>query len=157
MSDAAKRSEKQKRYGVIAGVAAAFAFLLLLFWWLFTGPALVEWAETTVPFDPECAADCEIVGYVTPGHRGTPQPLLLNPNVDDPIAQWGRCVQSFTDCMDTTPDALVCIDQGSCPSACKSEYTRLAAAATDLDAHLQAFAEIFLDEGAYCRPEDGSE
>jgi hypothetical protein len=161
MSDTEKPSEKQpenpRRGGLIASIVGGLVLLVLLIWWLLSGPATVEWAETTVPFDPACETDCEIVGYVTPGHGGTPEPLRLNPNVDDPIAQWAGCVQTFTECMEETPDVLACVNDGSCPSACKTEFARVAENANDLDARLDAFSKVFLDEGAFCRPEEGGE
>ncbi len=157
MSDTENAPDEPPRNGRMIGAALAAFLLVLLIWWLFSGPATIDWAETTVPYDPTCETDCEIVGYVTPGHRGTPEPLRLNPNVDDPIAQWAGCIQTFTECMDETPDVLACVDQGPCPLVCKAEFVRVAEAATDLDARLDAFSKTFLDEGAFCRPEEGAQ
>lgn len=157
MTEADNSPDEPRRNGLIAGVILALVLLALLIWWLLSGPPTVEWEETTVPYDPACETDCEIVGSVTPGHRGTPQALRLNPNVDDPIAQWAGCVQTFTECMEATPDVMACVEQGPCPAACKSEFARVASAAPDMDARLDAFAQTFLGEGAFCRPEEGAE
>lgn len=135
-----------------AGVAVGVVLVLLLLWWLLRSSGSVEWAETTVPYDPTCATDCEVVGMISPGHRGAVMPLAVNPNVDDPIAQWADCIDTFTQCMEATPDPLACMAGGSCPDACRSAYAAEVSTVPGLEGQLRVFQEMFLDDEAFCRP-----
>ena len=135
-----------------AGVVVGIVLLLFLLWWFFRASGSVEWAETTIPYDPTCATDCEVVGMIAPGHRGSVMPLAVNPNVDDPIAQWAGCIDTFTQCMEADRDPLACMAGGNCPDACRSAYEEEASKTPDLEGQLRIFQEMFLDDEAFCRP-----
>lgn len=137
---------------LIAIALFGIVVLLLLLWWLLRGPAEVTWQETTVPYDPECATDCEAVALVAPGHRGQAELLMANPNVDDPIAQWGDCIDTFTTCMDRDRDSAACMTASSCPAECKDAYGSGLSDTEGLEAELTLFQSMFLEAGAYCRP-----
>ncbi len=134
------------------GALIAIGLLFALLWWLLSSGGQVEWAKTTVPYDPACATDCEVVGMITPGHRGPTMPVAINPHVDDPIAQWAVCIDAFTQCMEVEHAPLACMAKGTCPNACKSAYDTEASQPSDLEGQLRVFQEMFLNEGAYCRP-----
>ncbi|MBK7585272.1 MAG: hypothetical protein IPI67_34425 [Myxococcales bacterium] len=78
------------------------------------------WAPTTVPFDPTCK-DCEEVGKVNLPHMGEAR-LMANSRVDDPTAQWTRCVNGILDCIEETRDESACVAKSSCPGPCKADY-----------------------------------
>ena len=111
----------------------------------------VEWSPTRVPYDPSCASDCEVVEEGNYGHIGELQ-LLVNPDIDDPIAQWGDCIESFTVCIDNGMDAQSCSEGSVCPEECRVEYEERLVGLSDLEAQLLAFQAVYIDEGARCVP-----
>lgn len=119
------------------------------------------WNDTTVPYDPACAENCEMAGSLGSSHGSPPLDLVFNPKVDDPVAQWGDCVQSVFVCLQagTSPDmddvskaqnARTCVAQSICPQLCRDAYAKQAAASPG--AAQQAFEDIFISETASCRP-----
>jgi len=115
------------------------------------GAALGEWAPTTVAYDPSCASGCEVVEEGDYGHIGELR-LLVNPDVDDPIAQWGDCIESFTVCIDNGMDARSCSEGSVCPDECRAEYEGRLVGLSGLEAELRAFQAVYVDEGAPCLP-----
>ena len=78
------------------------------------------WAETTTPFDPDCAR-CEPLGSGHFGHGGDVL-VMIDPSVDDPPVQWSNCVRSLIDCVSAS---LACVSARSrCLSASSSESFR---------------------------------
>ncbi|MEL6347984.1 MAG: hypothetical protein AAFV53_33060 [Myxococcota bacterium] len=96
------------------------------------------WEPTTVPFDPSCAR-CEFI-EVSGGHLGDVT-FALDPAVDDPIAQYERCIFSITRCAEPDPTQLDrCVTAADCPQVCKDTYR-------DVGGGPEALLEVFLDGG----------
>lgn len=111
------------------------------------------WAPTSVPYDPTCARDCLEVGEYSAGHHVVGGLVLrYNPAVDDPIAQWGDCLESMLVCLEGGSEARACMDEAACPTACKRLVEGHAGGATDKSDIVAAFERVFIDEGAPCRP-----
>ena len=91
------------------------------------------WAPTTVPYDPECKTGCEPLAMGDYGHLGELE-ISYNPDVDDPIAQWADCLESFQACLFDGRDALECSQQSSCPAACRVDYESRIVGVTDVEA-----------------------
>ncbi len=134
----------------------------LLFWLLLDRrPGINAWEQTTVPYDSECAEDCKEVGELGEFHGLDGAILRYNPAVDDPIAQWGDCMESILACMDagadgaTSPEAKAalvnnCVAQSTCPKTCINRFARLTSQKQeDVDA---AFTDVFVGDRAWCLP-----
>lgn len=111
------------------------------------------WAPTTVPFDPTCK-DCTKIGTVSLPHVGEFD-VLRDPRVDDPLEQWGRCVNGILDCIEQTRDESGCVAKSSCPKACKNDYqahlSRLGR--SDLEARWNALRAVFVSPTSRCAVE----
>ena len=114
------------------------------------------WRPTTVPWDPECRSGCVEVARTVPlAHSGAELRFRMNPAVDDPIAQWGDCLESVLSCLERDGGRLApCIDDAACPAECKAVFRTRAAGAADEDARADAFEAVFVDRAAPCRPAD---
>ncbi len=110
------------------------------------------WAPTTVPFDPTCKG-CEELGTVMLSHLGEAK-LMVDRNVDDPEAQWTRCVNDILDCVEETKDESACVAKSGCPKACKADYeARLSALGqSDLSARWSALRAVFVSPTSRCAP-----
>jgi hypothetical protein len=116
------------------------------------GP-LPVWRPATVPWDPECAAGCVDVGQTIPlPHSGAKLRLRMNPATDDPIAQWGDCLESVLGCFERDGALAPCVEAASCPAECKALFRERAAAAADEDARVTAFEAVLVERTAPCRP-----
>jgi len=114
-------------------------------------PGDKRWAPTTVPYDPSCASGCEVIEEGDFGHIGKIM-LLANPDVDDPVAQWGDCIQSFRVCIEAGGDARPCSEGSECPEDCRAQLEERIRNVTDLRTQLDAFKGVYLDEDAPCLP-----
>lgn len=139
------------------------------------GPRILDqppddlWAEATYEPDPDCEAgspECPV--FIEPfpiGHGGSGSETGLTmmavtyPRLDDPIAQWGQCMDTVLTCVrpasGETADARAaqlrsCVAQSACPPACRERYA--ARAGTDLETAHGQFLEIFVEEDAWCAP-----
>lgn len=110
-----------------------------------------RWAPTTTAYDPTCASGCEVLKEGEFGHIGGIT-LSFNPNVDDPVAQWGDCIESFRVCMEGGGDVRGCSEGSVCPEDCKAELAARLQGAGELEAELAVFKAVYLDEGAPCLP-----
>lgn len=110
-----------------------------------------RWAPTTTPYDPECASGCEVIAEGEFGHVGSVT-LAFNPNVDDPVAQWGDCIESFRACVDRGGDALACSESSECPEDCRATFAAQVEGVSELEAQVGVFKAVYLDEGAPCLP-----
>jgi hypothetical protein len=110
-----------------------------------------RWAPTTTPYDPTCASGCEVIEQGDFGHIGE-LTLLVNPNVDDPVAQWGDCIDSFRLCIEKGTDARACSERSDCPESCRADYQDRIDGVNELEAQLEAFQAVFIDVGAPCLP-----
>lgn len=110
------------------------------------------WAPTTVPFDPACKG-CEEIGAVSLPHMGEAK-LMVNPRVDDPEAQWSRCVHGIMDCIEETRDETACVTKSSCPAPCKADYKAHLGklGSTDLAARWSALRAVFVSPTSRCAP-----
>lgn len=127
------------------------------------------WAEASYVADPDCeagSAECPV--FIDPlpvGHGGSAAssaPTLYAvtyPGLDDPIAQWGQCMDSVLSCLTPLEGAPAeeraaglhtCVAASACPQACRDRYA--ARAGTDLATAHASFVEIFVEEDAWCAP-----
>jgi hypothetical protein len=115
-------------------------------------PDASPWRQTTTPYDPACSTGCKEIKHVR-DHHGADLHMRVNPNVDDAIAQWGDCLQSFTDCVgkDTTAIAQ-CVARSACPAPCRAAFASQAAGEGDPRRLLDIFESVFVRDGAMCRP-----
>lgn len=120
-------------------------------------PARLDvWHPATVPFDPECLSGCIELERTAPlGHSEAQIRLRINPDVDDPIAQWGDCLESVIACFERDGALGPCVEQATCPTECKALFRERAANAANEDARVDAFEAVLVDSDAPCRPADG--
>jgi hypothetical protein len=76
----------------------------------------------------------------------------MNPATDDPIAQWGDCLESVLACFERDGTLAPCVEAASCPAECKALFRERAAVAVDEDARVSAFEAVLVDRTAPCRP-----
>ena len=110
------------------------------------------WAEPT-HVAPEGCEGCEEISLGTLGH-GSDGTFLVDREADDAISQWAKCLHSYMDCVDADGHQDSCVAGSTCPGFCKAEYARLAeGSGDDLEAKFAAIDDVFLNEGAPCKPE----
>ena len=119
------------------------------------------WKATRVSYHDPCDAAC--IKRLKPfvmlrGAHVGPLHLYLRPDVDDPVAQLGDCLQSVMKCVDrrgkSKPGKVIrpCVKASSCPPLCKRAFEKRAAALEDAEALLDALEAVFMKEGALCHP-----
>jgi len=113
-------------------------------------PGSSVWQPTTIPFDPTCA-NCETIASGDYGHSGD-LTLSYDPDVDDAIAQWGDCLESFRRCLVGGGLALACSEQSICPESCRADFESRIGGLTELPAQIEAFEAVYIDDGAPCLP-----
>lgn len=111
------------------------------------------WAPTTHPYDPACEG-CQQVGVVAMGHLGGAVTLRFDPLVDDPVAQWGDCVESLLVCLEGGGDPLSCGDSADCPAACKAAFQAQVTGISDVEGQVGALEAVYIVPGAPCRPQE---
>jgi hypothetical protein len=117
-----------------------------------TGAA--EWTPTTVPYDPACTG-CQEVGRAAMGHHGEQViSLLVDPAVDDPVAQWGDCVEAVLTCLEGGGGMRACAGSEACPAGCRQRFDDETAGVLDEVALKEAFEGVYITRGAPCRPVD---
>lgn len=93
------------------------------------------WAATTTAYDPACT-DCDVLGDGYDNHLGDVR-VLVDPAVDDAIAQWARCTFAVTACVDTEARAgralSSCLTVDACPEACRDAATAAAQGTDGMD------------------------
>ena len=106
-------------------------------------------------------ADCQPPGCVpiavdlpVPHGRGLSLSLYTHPQLNDPVARWGDCINEVLRCYlakSDTPRVLkLCLKQGkSCDHSC---LDRVRARIAQTPQAIDAFRAVFLVEGAPCRP-----
>ena len=110
--------------------------------------SLNAWHQDQVVELPEGA---EVIAAEEFGHAGD-LTLAYNPDVDDSIAKWGDCLESFKACITGGGAARACSEQSSCPETCRTEYESSLGAASGLEEELEAFEAVYIVAGAPCRP-----
>jgi hypothetical protein len=108
------------------------------------------WRETTVAYDPACT-DCETLVSGEYGHVGEIR-VAVDADTDDPIAQWGDCLQSFRDCVVGGDAADTCSQRSACPESCRADFEGRIVGVTDLRAQISAFEAVYVNVGAPCLP-----
>ncbi|OLF75266.1 hypothetical protein AWH62_05430 [Maricaulis sp. W15] len=149
---------------VIAGLA----------WWVLQmrdAPPDDLWEVGTHEIDPDCvpgSAACPVlisprpIGHGSAGEDDMVLTAVRYPELDDPIAQWGACMDTVLTCLaptaDSTPDdksaALrSCVAAADCPQACRDRFAdRADQAGADLARLMAEFDAIFVAEEAWCAP-----
>jgi hypothetical protein len=110
-----------------------------------------RWAPTTTAYDPTCASGCEVLQEGEFGHIGGIT-LSFDPKVDDAVAQWGDCIESFRLCIEGGGEVRGCSEGSVCPEDCRADLAARLPGAGELEAGLAAFEAVYLDEGAPCLP-----
>ena len=146
------------------GLIALLALIVLISW--FSGDAPPEtpgpseltpaWSPTTEAFSLDCGNDCQTVRAEQQGRHGVQIPLVYNPAVDDPVAQWGDCVASVIQCVETDQAPASCIRNSACPANCLAALEQQVPDDANEQAALDAFEALFIRPGASCRPEPRS-
>ena len=147
----------------LVAAAAVLVLIAILIWaFAFRSDRLDPWAESTVPYDPECTSECEVLGELADTAHGAPAVTVsVNPNVDDPIAQWSDCLSDVMTCVQDKTDPFqplevkapvfnTCVIESQCPDPCIERYQRLAQ--NDSTRMEQAFNRVFADKDAICAP-----
>lgn len=148
----------------LAGLAVLFAASLL------DRPPDDLWAAATYMPDPECEAgspDCPVLIEPFPvGHGGDASDTAVTmlavsyPRLDDPIAQWGQCMDTVLTCLapaqyesdaERAGRLRSCVAEAACPQACRDRFA--SRAGEDLASAHAAFLEIFVEEDAWCAPQ----
>lgn len=111
------------------------------------------WAPTTTPYDPACNNGCVTIDSFESQHIGD-FIVLENQDVDDPVAQWDRCVREVSDCLVESGELSGCVAASACPQECIDAFDAQPGASGDLEAQGQAFEAVFITEGARCVPEE---
>ena len=122
--------------------------------------ALDVWAPTTVAYDPSCSRGCfpidandESIPVRVMDHSRYALAIVHDPRVDDPIAQWSRCISSSLFCLQTPDsDPKVCVGRAVCPERCKEIFRSKTAELNERAEVLNAFEEVFINVDAPCRP-----
>lgn len=161
--------ERKPRRKILVLSLIAFIGVLAAFWFLFIRTPYGDvWAKTTVPYDPTCQSGCTAVNQLDGGqsHGASEIAVFVNPDVDDPIAQWGDCLQSIFTCVEAQSDPFQpgdqkastvksCVAASSCPAACIERFSRRSTGgAADVEAALD---DIFIDKAGWCVPREGQE
>jgi hypothetical protein len=110
------------------------------------------WAPATTSYDPACESGCVEKGVASGCHEPISD-LLVDPKVDDAIAQWGDCLQSMADCIEEKRKVVPqCVSESACPESCRSEFASRAGGETDSWKLLGILEGVFVVDGAMCRP-----
>lgn len=153
--------------------ALALVLILLAIWFFFfrdTRPHV--WAEATVPYTVDACEEegaCPELNIPASGHgaHGDENLMLFayNPEIDDPIAQWGDCLDQVLACVqegtaeeidDEARAPLIdgCVEAANlCPAECREEYVSRASAGS-FEAAERAFFSVFVEERGYCVPRE---
>jgi len=151
--------------------AALFMLAAIVVWWFMSSrdaPPADLWADGNYVADPDCVAgtaECPVFMEARPVGHGSPTDgdLVLTavhyPGLDDPIAQWGQCMDSVLTCLapasEATPEEKAgrlraCVAQAECPQACRDRFADRAG--TALESAMAEFDAIFVAEEAWCAP-----
>ena len=158
------KSRKIPARTVLTIVILLIAAGIGVFYFANNNPAPYLWDQTSTPYDPTCETDCIDAGHLVGGAHGAPSAeLKYNPAVDDPIAQWGDCVQSIFVCLSDNGDpaaspkskaimARSCVAASTCPVPCLERFARKASGSPK--AVEQALLDIFIGDNAWCLPQE---
>ena len=94
------------------------------------------------------------LGHGTAAHTGVELEVVYNPAIDDPLAQWGDCMDSVLGCLKSGDDFDLpgCTAQSICPESCRSEYARRVEGVADKTTLVRTFQALFITKGAPCMP-----
>ena len=144
-----------KRYLV---VIISFLVVVLLTWWFFFKQDFNPWQSTTVAYSDCTKENCERVETLKLDHGGEITFYRSNLPIDDPVQQWGTCLDSVVACYQgssgTVGEFAGCIAVSSCPVSCKDLFAEEIGSEKELETTITAFEAVFLDKEAKCRPED---
>lgn len=149
----------------------------LIWWFFFRDNRPAVWAEATVPYTADACEEegaCEVYAQALGGHGAHGGEGLFefsyNPAIDDPIAQWGDCLDSVFTCISTGMDAAAlrgaeadrvalingCVADAECPGECKDRFANRAAG-QDFVGLEAVFFDMFVDERGYCVPREADQ
>jgi hypothetical protein len=149
----------------------------LVWWFLLRDDRPDVWEETTVPYTEDACEEegaCEVYAQALGGHGAHDGEGLFefsyNPAIDDPIAQWGDCLDSVFTCISAGMDAAAargadadrvtlingCVAQAECPGECKDRFASRAAG-EDFEGLEAVFFDMFVDERGYCVPREADQ
>ncbi len=142
----------------LTGFLLALVASMLLWWWPNHSPEPV-WEPVTGTFNPEhcLQGQCrELLRLPASGKEVAS--LIVDPAVDDAIAQWSDCLASVAVCVETAESAdtadilLSCVRESQCPASCRELFARESDGVEDIDALWQRYEQQFVDKGGACVP-----
>lgn len=116
------------------------------------------WRPVTQRFDPERCTEGKCKEWVRMPPLGDNVVLLIvDPEVDDEIAQWSDCLATVASCMEEAGDfgrkTLVgCVRRSRCPERCREDFMRKARSLNDDDQVWALYNAQFVDDGGMCVP-----
>lgn len=122
------------------------------------------WAPATVIYAAACDEDCiEIKNQRAGGGHTGGFRALVDPKIDDSIAQWGDCIASVMTCYEAQAERADfssaqdqylhnCILESSCPDPCLDHYA--AEVGEDMTQVDRAFDAVLIGEQAVCLPKE---
>jgi len=150
---------------------ALLALAAIVVWWFMSSrnaPPADLWADGGYVADINCVAgtaECPVfmtarpVGHGSPAEGDLALTAVHYPGLDDPIAQWGQCMDSVLTCLapvsgGTSEEKIaalgVCVAQAQCPQACRDRFADRVG--TALESAVAEFDAIFVAEEAWCSP-----
>jgi hypothetical protein len=157
------------RWSLRGLIALVILALLILIWiWVSPGsdrPPADLWQSATTDYNDECDDGCRVLVENIPAMHGDRDGVIMSlttdPRLDDPIAQWGDCMDTVFTCLnDDTSDTdaeranglRLCVAESTCPNRCKDRFAQNSTG--DLENVSAAFENLFLEENAWCLPQE---
>lgn len=148
---------KEKRWSILVILGLIFLIAIIVFFWRSRHPHSV-WQPATHSFSIENCTRGKCKEFLRLPPLGDMKvSFLVDPEVDDEIAQWSDCLASVAKCMDKGADysgkaLIACVKQSACPQACKESFSHKASSLSDDDKVWALYNSQFVDEGGECLP-----
>ena len=155
----------KKRIIILAAAASAVAVVIAL---LSERPVSVEkrklaeaptpWRQPRHPFDPKRCLNGKCKKLLRlPPVANEDVSIMVDPEIDDGVAQWSDCIGSIAQCVDRKREVTVqgfqaCVGQSKCPESCKEGFARKTREVQDVNGMMTEFTAYFVDEGGACVP-----
>ncbi len=158
--------DKNKRFLIIGVIAVLSLVIIFIFISKDEAPNITieapsiptPWQPTHHAFDPNRCKDGKCKEMLRLPMMGTSKlSFMVDPEVDDPVAQWSDCLASITQCIDHNDTFTVkgfheCVRQSTCPESCKDGFNHKTQHTSDIKGMMAAFDTYFIGEGGTCVP-----
>ena len=149
--------ERLNRRSLIILVIVSLILLLGLATFLFLRAPESIWTRTTMPYG-DCGDECIDLGSHNFAHAGEVR-FYYDKDVDDAVVQWGHCLDSILTCVGkgSRGDSRLlanCVEVSACPQVCQRAFSQSLKSARTAQDRLDKFEEVFLKDGAQCKPEE---